>query len=264
MAAENPRRVGPVLGVSRPVARRETRWRKSRRAGRWGLQTGKTGSAENHHELGLGVFPSDPFEGCHGDRRSTPDDLLRDASRPMSMTKRSADVSWLMRGVALGQPTSGAALLPLFDAYGIDSLVDCHQPTRVTPADCARASLAFLPLAWDADERHRVAQLDRGVSWMDGRIEAGGKVLIVSDAERIEGPLLGACYLVHRGHTPLEAFEQLKRARPEISPSPSQLEVFRVWSRHQLARRQTSWTVPPFMQLAKIAYSHLRMSGTGV
>lgn len=69
-----------------------------------------------------------------------------------------------------------------------------------------------------------IDQLRRGVAFIKGEIEQGGKVYIHCAAGIGRAPTMAAAYLVSTGLSPAQAWKQIKRVRPFIRPTPGQEE----------------------------------------
>lgn len=67
-------------------------------------------------------------------------------------------------------------------------------------------------------------QLRRGVEFIKGEVERGGKVYIHCAAGVGRAPTMTAAYLVSTGLSPAQAWKQIKRVRPFIRPTPGQEE----------------------------------------
>ncbi len=73
-----------------------------------------------------------------------------------------------------------------------------------------------------------IDQLRRGVDFIQAEVERGGKVYIHCAAGIGRAPTMAAAYLVSTGLTPVQAWKQIKRARPFIRPTPGQEEQIEV------------------------------------
>ncbi|MGC3998307.1 MAG: dual specificity protein phosphatase [Anaeromyxobacter sp.] len=106
-------------------------------------------------------------------------------------------------------------------------------------------------------------RLRDGVAFALEGLERGEGVFIHCQYGIGRSALLTLCVLVARGGAPLQALEELKRARPVVSPSPEQLEAFMAFSGRLRAERGATWPVPTLEELGAIAWRHLR-DGEGV
>ena len=67
-------------------------------------------------------------------------------------------------------------------------------------------------------------QLRRGIEFIKGEVESGGKVYIHCAAGVGRAPTMAAAFLVSTGLSPAQAWKQIKRVRPFIRPTPGQEE----------------------------------------
>lgn len=65
--------------------------------------------------------------------------------------------------------------------------------------------------------------IQRGVDFINGHIEAGREVYVHCRAGVGRGPTMTACYLVHSGMTPNEAWATIRKVRPFIFPTTTQI-----------------------------------------
>jgi predicted protein tyrosine phosphatase len=167
------------------------------------------------------------------------------------------DLHFVAPGLAVGAAYPMEAAARLAAEHGIARVVDL----RVEACDDERLlrvhgiRLLHLP----TDDTRAISQriLRDGVAFVSAGLDAGQRVLIHCQFGIGRSALLALCALVWRGDPPLDALERAKRSRPIISPSPEQLEAFRLFAAGVKAERGSSWEVPTLRALGEIAWRHL-------
>jgi protein-tyrosine phosphatase len=173
------------------------------------------------------------------------------------LPETSLDLSWVTPQLAVGGSYPASAAEQLARVLGIGCVVDL----RVERCDDERAlqahGIELLHLPTRDACAMSLPMLDRGVAWVDEKLDRGLKVYIHCEHGVGRSALLTLCVLVARGDSPLRALARAKAARSQVSPSPEQLEAYRDWL---AARRREGGAleVPSFDELAWIAYSHWR------
>jgi predicted protein tyrosine phosphatase len=150
-------------------------------------------------------------------------------------------------------------------ALGVCAVVDLRVEERDDERAFRARGIAFLHLPTQDARAVSQEMLDDGVAWVASRIDRGGKVLVHCEHGIGRSALLALCVLVARGDSPLVALERAKRARPQVSPSPEQLEAFAAWTRRFALRSGGDPEVPTVEALGRIAWRHLQPGeqGTG-
>ncbi len=96
---------------------------------------------------------------------------------------------------------------------------------RIERDDAARgiALAQYLHLPTVDDDAPTIEHLQKGVQFIDGVIQSGGKVYIHCGAGVGRAPTMGAAYLIAQGHTLQEALAMIRKVRPFITITPPQL-----------------------------------------
>jgi hypothetical protein len=77
--------------------------------------------------------------------------------------------------------------------------------------------------------------LARGVAFVAAQHDAGRSVYIHCASGVGRAPTMAAAYLVHRGASPEEAWDAIRRTRPFIRPTPPQISVLQAFAASPLA-----------------------------
>ncbi|PJF44791.1 MAG: protein phosphatase [Phototrophicales bacterium] len=111
--------------------------------------------------------------------------------------------------------------IPKMRKQGITAIVNL----RTYPDDAAmnRITERYLWLPTTDHTPPTLADIQRAVDFIDAEIANGGKVYVHCRAGVGRGPTMTACYLVSKNYTPHEAWEAIRRVRPFIYPTTSQL-----------------------------------------
>jgi len=88
----------------------------------------------------------------------------------------------------------------------------------------------YLHLPTTDDDPPSMPDLEKGVSFIAGEIENGGKVYIHCGAGVGRAPTMAAAYLVSRGDTPGQAYERIRAVRSFIRPTRVQREQLQRFS----------------------------------
>ncbi len=175
---------------------------------------------------------------------------------------RSAlNFDWIYERLAVGGRFPMEAAEELARREGIGAIVDLRVEARDDEATLRVHGLEFLHLPTEDCCAIAPRMIDDGVEWVRARLDRGTRVLIHCEHGIGRSALLALCTLVSGGTEPLEAMNRLKSARPVVSPTPEQLEAFRLWVERWRQRTGTRVEVPSLDALAWVAYAHLRTAG---
>lgn len=169
------------------------------------------------------------------------------------------DLNFLVPGLALGArppPESFAHL----HAFGFRRVVDLRSEEQDDPHLLAAHGLSLLALPTDDLCPVAIADLWRGVTWVNEGLERGERVLVHCQHGIGRSALLSCCVLVSRGMTPSRALQIARRARPRVSPSPEQLHALLDWTAAWHTSRGQVSPACTWDELADIAY---RWDGAG-
>ncbi|MFJ6415541.1 dual specificity protein phosphatase family protein [Paeniglutamicibacter sp. NPDC091659] len=132
-----------------------------------------------------------------------------------------ADLNWVTADLAVGgdlDPDDAIALAQVNDILdaGITHVVDLRiedDDTEIWKA----AEIAYLSVGTaDADGHVVPAQVfDKGVRFARLAVRDGGRVLTHCHMGINRGPSMGFAILLDRGHSPIEAFDMIRAARPQ-------------------------------------------------
>jgi protein-tyrosine phosphatase len=112
-------------------------------------------------------------------------------------------------------------------AAGIRAVVDVRAETEGS-ADLAHANgLQYLRAPIDEGLAPTTQELSLVTDWILARIGNDGPVLVHCREGRGRSPLVACAALVKLGIPPFEAYQALRRARPEVALSPEQEETLR-------------------------------------
>ena len=95
----------------------------------------------------------------------------------------------------------------------------------LTPDDGYSDSYCYLPTV--DDEPISEAHIARGIEFIHGAIEGGGKVYIHCSAGVGRAPSMAAAYLISTGYGMNDALELIRKARPFIRLTAKQLDALR-------------------------------------
>lgn len=168
------------------------------------------------------------------------------------------NLSWITAELAVGGRFSMEAAAYLVRELGIRRVVDVRVEL-VDDREVLRAhgiELLHLPTL----DRCAVSlpMLHDGVAWVNAQLSAGHKVYVHCEHGIGRSALVACCVLVSRGLAPLDALELAKTRRPQVSPSPEQLQAFLAWLEEWSAARAVPGALPSLDALMQIAYRHLR------
>jgi len=112
--------------------------------------------------------------------------------------------------------------LPFFRKLGITAIVNMRMKSIYSEKDIKPIALLNLPTVdWKAPT---LKQLQEGVVFIEQQIKEGGKVYIHCFFGEGRGPTMGAAYLVSQGMTVDDALATIRKNRPFIRVTPSQIE----------------------------------------
>lgn len=88
-------------------------------------------------------------------------------------------------------------------------------------ATTTRENYCYLPTS--DDDAPSPAHLTKGITFIDGAIEDGGKVYIHCAAGVGRAPMMAAAYLISRGYSVDDALDLIRMTRPFIRLTPKQM-----------------------------------------
>lgn len=161
------------------------------------------------------------------------------------------NLDWITPQLAVGGGFPESAAEWLAQSAGVSAVVDLRAEACDDDAVLRRHGMTLLHLP--TEDHFAVSQpmLDEGVGFATQRIARGECVLVHCQEGVGRSALLALCVLVELGSAPLEALNQAKGARWQVSPNPAQYEAWAEW----LARR--GLPAPGFDAFAAVAYRHL-------
>ncbi|MBV1777811.1 dual specificity protein phosphatase family protein [Paeniglutamicibacter sp. ABSL32-1] len=132
-----------------------------------------------------------------------------------------ANLNWVTNDLAVGGDLDGndsvmvAQVLEIID-LGITHVVDLRiedDDTQIWEA----AQISYLSVGTTDAAGHVVAPevFDKGVRFARLAVRNGGKVLAHCHMGINRGPSMGFAILLDRGHSPIEAFDMIRAARPQ-------------------------------------------------
>jgi len=161
------------------------------------------------------------------------------------------DLHWLTDALAVGGCFPMERAKDLAGAYGITAVVDLRAEDRDDDDALRAAGIELLHLPTPDLEAAVVPVLDKGVAFVSGQLERGGKVLIHCRHGIGRSPLLALCLLVDQGWEPLDALERAKVCREVVSPSRAQYLGWAAWLDAH------GHEAPDYHAFGCIAYRHL-------
>lgn len=179
------------------------------------------------------------------------------------MVDPAPNLDWITPDLAVGGSFPIEQAAHLAQTLAIRAVVDLRGEACDDEAVLRRHGLAFLSLPTEDHCAVSGPMLDRGVAFVNGRLDHHERVLIHCEHGIGRSALLALCVLVDRGAAPLDALELAKSRRAKVSPSPAQYEAWAAWLRAWRSERKAGWEVPDFAAFAAIAYRHLAGRGGG-
>ena len=88
------------------------------------------------------------------------------------------------------------------------------------------------------DDAPTLEHLDEGVAFIERAVTDGGKVYIHCAGGVGRAPTMAAAYFISQGYSLENALGLIRKARPFISPMPSQIEQLKRFEAIQLEKRQ--------------------------
>ena len=167
---------------------------------------------------------------------------------------RPFDFDWLTPALAVGGRFGLEQVAPLAADHGIGHVVDLRLEACDDETMLVAHGIELLHLPTEDVCAIEDAMLQQGVSWVNSRLESGGRVLVHCEHGIGRSALLALCVLVARGDSPMGALTRAKGARAVIAPSPEQLAAFARFCARWRDDHAADWDVPSFPQLAAIAY----------
>ncbi|HLF02416.1 MAG TPA: dual specificity protein phosphatase [Anaerolineales bacterium] len=114
-------------------------------------------------------------------------------------------------------------------SLGIGATVNLREE-----ADDSQRGVAFQRHLWlptPDDGAPTIEQLREGVAFIRASLAAGTGVYVHCAQGVGRAPTMAAAYLVSEGHSPREAMEAIRAARPFITPTPVQMSRLDEWAR---------------------------------
>jgi len=108
---------------------------------------------------------------------------------------------------------------PILQSWGISAVVNLRRYKDSPTITAGR----YLHLPTIDNTPPTLEDLERGVQFIGEAIEQGRKVYIHCGVGVGRAPTLLAAYLVSKGHTPMEAWQMIRRVRPFIWPMRAQI-----------------------------------------
>jgi protein-tyrosine phosphatase len=115
--------------------------------------------------------------------------------------------------------------LPKLRSWGISAVVDLRREFDDSQAGIAPAR--YLYLATTDDQAPTLEQLKAGADFIAQEIEQGGSVYVHCGSGVGRAPTMAAAYLIRGGLTVDQAWAKIRAARPQVRPTPPQLERIR-------------------------------------
>lgn len=116
---------------------------------------------------------------------------------------------------------------------GMTAVVNMRIEFDDRAAGIAPAKYLHLPTV--DDTAPSIEQLEQGVAFVRGEIEAGGGVYIHCGAGVGRAAAMAVAYLVSTGLSPEQAWAAVRKVRPFIKPTPSQLAQIEAFARQHKA-----------------------------
>lgn len=129
-----------------------------------------------------------------------------------------------------GLPTRGD--VERLAAAGVGAVINLCEEFDGHERDFARRGLAYLRLPTLDYHSPAVADLERGVAFIERHARDGRRVYVHCKAGRKRSAVLALCWLIaSRGLTPDEAAAELRRARPHVDRGLERLETVQAFYR---------------------------------
>lgn len=173
------------------------------------------------------------------------------------------DFDWIRPRLAVGGRIPTRHVPALARVHGVRRVVDLRIEDCDDERLLGRHGIQLLHLPTQDCCAISQTSLDQGVTWATDQLSAGERVLIHCQHGIGRSALLALCVMVAGGAQPLEALKSAKQARPRVSPSPEQLEAFRIWTGRHRDQDRASLVVPTLEALFQIAYRHLQLGEVG-
>lgn len=158
------------------------------------------------------------------------------------------DLSWVYPYLAVGGglPTGAADLLK---RQAILRVVDARDEVADDLLDLRAHGVEVLHVPTPDHRPLDPSRLEQAARWVVERIDRGERVLIHCEHGIGRSVLLTLAVLVQLELAPADAMRRVKLARPEICPSPAQLDAFVAWCADK-GIKDCRWD-----ELARLAYS---------
>jgi protein-tyrosine phosphatase len=158
--------------------------------------------------------------------------------RILSNRRRGLDLYWLTSDIAVSREPELAEWADVVRA-GIHSVVDLRAEQPDNALEVQGHGLRYLRLPITDGGAPSDQQLALVTDWIVERIGADGPVLIHCREGRGRSPLVACAALVKLGMPAFEAYQVLRRARPQVALSGEQEEVLRRFAKGQERRYGT-------------------------
>ena len=127
-----------------------------------------------------------------------------------------------------GQPR-GAGMKTM-RTHGITAVVNMRSEYDY-PKLAKIHELKYLRLPTDDHGAPTLRDLAKGVEFITGEIDGGGKVYVHCWEGIGRSAAMAAAYLVSRGSSPDDAWKKIRRVRPFIRPTPAQIKRIEEYSK---------------------------------
>jgi protein-tyrosine phosphatase len=161
------------------------------------------------------------------------------------------DLHWLANHLAVGGCFPADRARQLVRDHNIRAVIDLRDEDRDDEAALSAAGVRFLHLPTRDLHVGPPEMLDHGVGFAREHVDRGDAVLIHCTHGIGRSPVLALCVMVDLGMEPLQALEQAKSRRVQVSPSEMQYRGWAEWLRHRGCQ------VPDYHSFGCIAYRHL-------
>jgi hypothetical protein len=200
-------------------------------------------------------------------RSSLPHDVERffapSPPRTGTGTNMELNLTWITPQLALGGCLPHASAERMARELRIGMVVDLRDEIRMDPVVWTKHDVEFLSLPTVDHFAMQPQLLEQGVICVLDALSRRLRVVVHCQHGIGRSALLVSCVLIAQGDGPCQALAMLKRARPIVSPSPTQLHALLAFGncwcdRHDLPRWPAAW-----QDLADIAYAHVAADATG-
>lgn len=115
---------------------------------------------------------------------------------------------------------------------GVTAVVDCRLEGQDDPEALHSAGIEFLHLPTLDRHGFTYEQMRKGVDWVLGQLEGGGRAFMHCEHGVGRGPLMACAVLVAQGHTAPEALHLVRAHRWQALPNDRQLAALIDFENH--------------------------------